>query len=175
MTFGMGNSIGPGRVSGIPEGPRFRCPPSGRTPPSVTSRCRYGGQFVRDPCAWRQATLRTTSSGVPVRVRTAAVTVRAAPRAISPSRRRRDRQEARSRLADGVHHPPVRHGREARGVQPPRPDREAAARQLGQQSRHVQAKASNYSCAPASQRMRANLCSSTPRRGTSQPPAPHVS
>ena len=39
----------------------------------------------------------------------------------------------------------------------------AWAGQLGQKERHVQEKASRYSCVPASQRMRAKLCSSTPQ------------
>ena len=49
-------------------------------------------------CVWRQATIPIARSGSPVSVRIAAVTVRAATRAISPSRRRRYRQYARSRF-----------------------------------------------------------------------------
>jgi len=55
----------------------------------------------------------------------AAVTVRAATRAIAPSRRRRYRQNAPEPLREGEHDLPVRHGREERGVQPLGPDREA--------------------------------------------------
>ncbi len=50
------------------------------------------------PCVSKHATIRTARSRSPVSVRMAAVTVRAATRAILPSRRRRYRQEARSRL-----------------------------------------------------------------------------
>jgi len=63
--------------------------PSGRKPPLVTSRWRCGCQFASDPCVCRHATIPTVSSRSPVSVRMAAVTGRAATRAISPSRRRR--------------------------------------------------------------------------------------
>ncbi len=69
-----------------------------RKRPSVTKRCRCGCQLAREPCVYRQATMPTASSRSPVRGRMAAVTVRAATRAISPNRRRRYRQYARSRL-----------------------------------------------------------------------------
>ncbi len=62
--------------------------PSGRKPPSVTRRCRCGCQLAREPCACKQATIPTARSRSPVSVRMAAVTVRVATRAISPSRRR---------------------------------------------------------------------------------------
>jgi hypothetical protein len=64
-------------------------------------------------------------SGSPVSVRIAPVRVRAATRAISPSRRRRYRQYAREPLRDREHHLPVRHRCEERGVEPLGPDREA--------------------------------------------------
>ena len=56
------------------------------------------GPLAREPCVCKQATMPTVSSRSPVSVRMATVTVRAATRAISPSRRRRYRQVARSRL-----------------------------------------------------------------------------
>ena len=53
----------------------------------------------------------------------AAVTVRAATRAISPSRRGVQTVGAQP-LGDGQHHLPVRHRREERRVEPLRPDRQ---------------------------------------------------
>ena len=67
----------------------------------------------------------TVSSRSPVYVRMAAVTVRAATLAISPSSRRRYKQYARSRFGMVSTTWSVRHRREERGVQPLRPDGEA--------------------------------------------------
>ena len=86
----------------------------------------------------------TARSRSPLSVRMAAVTVRAATRAISPSRRRRERHYARSRL--GIVSTTCRCGTGARsvvsrhGVQRAR----RLAWQLGQQSRHLQEKADRY-------------------------------
>ena len=52
----------------------------------MTRRCRWGCQLARDPWVCRHATMPTARSRSPVSVRIAAVTVRAATRAISPSR-----------------------------------------------------------------------------------------
>ena len=54
---------------------------------TVYKRC--GCQLAREPCVCKHATMPTARSRTPVSVRIAAVTVRAATRAISPSRRRR--------------------------------------------------------------------------------------
>ena len=83
---------------GIVRGPRHTKVPSGRKPPSVTRRCAWGCQLAREPCVCQHAMIPTARSRSPVSVRMAAVTMRAATRAISPSRRRRYRQDARRRF-----------------------------------------------------------------------------
>ena len=69
----------------------------------------------------------TDNARSPLVARIAAVTVRAATRAISPRRDRRYRQYARSRLgivSTSLHHLPVRHRRQERLRQPEPPDSE---------------------------------------------------
>jgi len=137
--------------------------PSGRKPPPVTRRCRCGCQLASEPCVCRQATIPTTRSRSPVSVRIAAVTVRAAMRAISPSRRRRYRQYARSRF--GMVRTTCRCGTGASSVVSSHWAQIARrfAWQLGQKYRHLQENASRYSWAQASHRMRANPCSRMPQ------------
>lgn len=64
------------------------------SPPSVTIRCRCGCQSAREPWVCGQATIPTAGAGSPDRARIAAVTVRAATRAMSPRSRRRTRRPA---------------------------------------------------------------------------------
>ena len=92
----------------------------------------------------------TTRSRLPVSVRIAAVTVRAAMRAISPSRRRRYRQYARSRFA--MVRTTCRCGTGASNVVSSHWAQMARrfAWQLGQKYRHLQENASRYSWAQAS-------------------------
>src|ERR1035437_5074588 len=123
--------------------------PSGRNPPSVTRRWRCGCQLAREPCVWRQATIPTARSRSPLSVRIGAVRVHAATRAISPSRRRRYRQDARSRF--GIVSTTCRCGTGASSVVSSHWAQMARrlAWQLGQTYRPLQENASRYSWAQA--------------------------